>query len=229
MMKKLTLALVFIFGCQALSAQREYIPTEEDWFMLDVTHLRLLEGPDGFESGTWSNGWSLNFMRDILLGKSNFSIGLGVAYTSNNFYQNMRIKVDEQTGEAQFGIIADSIDARNKVNAKYIEVPVELRFRTKPNKNGNFFRWYGGVRVGVRFSAYSLYERDDFQERYYHPDEINRWRAGAYTRIGYGTISLYGYYGFLNLFEYNTADPLPTAEVNANGMRPIAVGVSVGF
>ena len=226
------LTLLFLTGSIfQMAAQPKYIPRERDWFSYDISTLLLENTPAGYEQESWSNGHTLSFMKDILLGKSNFSVGIGMAYTSNNFKSNTRLSVDENTGDASFTLLnSDSTSyKRNKVNAKYVEVPVEFRFRTKPDDNGRFLRVYLGVRGGIRFSSYSLFENDNAQVRYYHPQELNRWSAGTYLRLGYGSISLYGYYSLLPLFDYKVPANLPAQQVNTNGMVPVALGLSLSI
>ena len=215
----------------AAQPEYKYIPREHDWFSYDISTLLLQSTPDGYEQEGWSNGHTLSFMKDILLGKSRFSIGVGLAYTSHNFKSNTRITVDENTGEASFMVLnADSMSyKRNKVNAKYVEIPIELRFRTKPNDDGRFLRVYAGFRGGIRFSSYSLFENDNLQVRYYHPAELNRWSAGTYLKVGYGAISLYGYYSLMPLFDYEAGDNPPAGQIDLNNMIPVALGLSISI
>jgi hypothetical protein len=217
-------------GLGDLWAQNQYIPREKDWFSYDITTLFLLDAPAAYEEEGWSNGHTISFMKDFLLGRSNFSIALGLAYTSNNFKSNVRLRVNEATGEATFSVIPDTVRYnRNKVNAKYVEIPVELRFRSRPDKNGRFLRLTAGFRGGIRFSSYSRFANDEAEIRYYHPQELNRWSAGTYLRLGYGTVSLYGYYSLLPLFDYVAAPNLPATQVNTNNMLPLALGLSLSL
>lgn len=217
--------------CAQAKGEYKYIPREQDWFSYDISTLFMQGAPAGYQQEGWSNGHSLSFMKDILLGKSKFSIAVGLGYTSNNFKSNMRLLVDENTGVASFVLLnSDSISYnRNKVNAKYVEVPVELRFRSKPDKNGRYLKTYLGVKGGVRISSYSLFENDHGQVRYYHPSEVNRWSASTYLRLGYGTVSLYGFYSLLPLFDYQAANNIPAEQVNANDMIPMGIGLSISL
>ncbi len=228
-MKKFSLIAILLMGItSATLAQRQYIPKEQDWFFYDLTYLKYQNAPEDVNMKGWPNGHSLSFMRDQLFGSSNFSLGYGLAYTSNNYQSNLRIEIDEATGHSRFTAIDESIDyEENKLTIQYFEIPVELRFRSRPNEEGNFFRWYVGARGGIRFNAYHKLENDNITRRHYHPDELNRWRAGVYTRIGYGLVSLYGYYGLLDIFDYDHDDAVNGLDVN--GINSLAVGLSLGF
>jgi len=226
-MKKLCIAiLIAAAGLQLQAQENKYIPKEQDWFFYDLTYLSYLDAPEGVEMNGWSNGHSLSFMRDLLLGNSNFSIGYGLGYTSNNYKSNLDQDVSEATGATRFSIHTDMPDD-NKLNIKYFEIPIELRFRTRPNDEGNFFRLYLGARGGIRFSAYHKYETDNISRKEFHHEELNRWRAGVYTRIGYGLVSVYGYYGLLDIFDYSH-DPVAN-DLNVNGINSLAVGLSIGI
>lgn len=213
---------------QTASAAK-YIPRERDWFSYDISTLMLQNQPTGYNEEGWSNGHTISFMKDMLIGKSKFSVAVGVAYISNNFKSNMRLSVDETTGNSSFVLLnGDSTSYnRNKVNAKYVEVPIELRYRSKPNKNGRYLRIYAGVKGGVRVSAYSLFENDQSQVRYYNPSEFNRWSAGTYLRIGFGAVSLYASYSLMPLFDYQAPENLPSNQVDANDLIPMGIGLSI--
>lgn len=226
----LTGLCISLYSFSAL-AQPKYIPREHDWFSYDISTLILQNAPAGLEQEGWSNGHTFSFMKDVLLGKSNFSIGVGLAYTSNNYKTNVRLAVDETTGDASFTLLnSDSTSYnKNKFNAKYVEIPVELRFRTRPDDNGRFLRIYLGARGGIRFSGYSLFENDQAEVRYYHPQELNRWIAGTYVRLGYGAISVYGYYSLTPVFDYSSPAGLPVNQVDMNKTFPIALGLSLSI
>ena len=221
-------ALVILLSmCLNLQAQDgpkyKYLPREKDWVSYDITTLFLLNQPQSYQEQGWSNGHSISLMKDMLLGRSKFSIAVGIAYTSNNYKSNMRLSVNETTGETELEILNDSISYdRNKVNAKYVEIPVELRYRSMPGKSGQYLRIYLGVKGGIRYTGYSLFENSQSQVRYYHPEALNRWTASTYMRIGYGTMSIFGFYNLLSL--YNLEDGVIP---NVNKMIPLGVGLSI--
>ncbi len=228
MKKTLLLAALFSF-CFSAKSQSKYIPEEKDWFFLDIAHGTWLNGPTGFENNWRSNCWSLSAMDDILFGESNFSFAYGLGYTSDNFYNNLRIAADPANGDGIFDIIPDTTDFKsNKLNIKYFEIPLELRFRGAPNEKGKFFRFYVGVRPGIRFSSYTKYKTDDFQVRYFHPNELNRFKVGTYTRIGFGNISLFAHYNVLPIFDGGAVGTTPNEE-NLDEIRALKIGLSLSF
>lgn len=230
MRKYILILCVHLAVLPILQAQEEFLPKKQDWFFYDVGHARLLETPAGVENSPWGNSHSLSFMFEKLLGKSPVSLALGFGYSSVNYRNNLRVSADEQTGAAKFSSIPDSIGYdKNKTNAKYFEIPLEIRFRTKPNKEGRFFRWYLGARPGVRLGGYSQFSNDELDVRYHGLPELNRWRMAVYSRIGFGRISLFALYDLLPVYDYNQSPTLFVNDVDANGMQGLAVGFSLSL
>lgn len=225
-MKKIITLLSALFVSFSALSQEKYIPKEQDWFFYDLTYLSYLGGPDGIEMNGWSNGHSLSFMRDALIGDSKFSFGYGLGYTSNNYKSNLFMEIQPSSGNAQFALLNDLPD-ENKLNIKYFEIPVELRFRSRPNDEGNFWRVILGARGGIRFSAYHEFETSNVLRKEFHHDELNRWRAGVYSRVGFGMVNLYAYYGLLNIFDYDHENAVNGLDVN--GMNSLAIGLSIGI
>lgn len=226
-MKKITVLLLF-FSVQSLLAQSDYIPKENDWFFYDLSYARYLNTPAGLEMEGFSNSHTLSAFGEKLLGTSKFSLAYGFGFTSDNFRSNLGISIDSSTGRGEYSILPDSLDYDvNKLTVQYFEIPLELRYRSRPNARGNFFRVYMGGRLSVRFNAYSKFKDNNINLRYYHPEELSRFRAGVYTRIGFGNLSLYGYYGLTNIFNYDF-DPV-TESVDLTSIKPVNIGLSVSF
>ncbi len=199
----------------------------KDWFTYDLTSDILIETPAGYETDWRSNGHHFSFMFEKMWSKGRIGISGGLGFSSNNFYNNLRITTQENTGDQQYALLTDTASYRyNKVTSQYIDIPIEIRYRTTPNTKGRFFRLYAGVRVGVRVHSYSQYVTEEVDIRYGNLDDLNRFRYGLYARIGYSFISLYGYYGLTGLFQ-NGEFTLPdgsTAELKR--AIPVSFGIS---
>lgn len=219
--------LFFSFGLLHAQEDNDYTPESEDWIIYDLTYVMYANAPSGVEMNAWPSGHSISVMKDLVLGKSNFSVAMGLGYTSNNFRSNVYLEVNPD-GKTSFWVIDDGDLEKNKVNLKYLEVPVELRFRTRPNARENFFRIYAGLRLGWRFGGYYQYETENVDIRYHEIDSFNDWRLGTYARIGYSNFSLYGYYGLLDLYDYNYED-LEGPPIDMNGVKSMAFGLSFMF
>ncbi len=215
------------------SAFAQIKPKQEDWFAYDLTYDYWLDAPDGVEQSWRSNGHSFSFTDEVLFGEgSHFSFAYGLGFTSNNFYNNVSLQTDANTGEEYFlPLSTDSINS-NKLTVQYIHVPIELRFRSSPSEKGNFFRFYVGGKVGVRVNSYSKLKTDQIDLQYNNLGALNRFFYGVYTRVGYSYVSLYAYYGLSNLFEEaytNNGVSYNQLSGAVDAIRPLSVGISLSL
>ena len=114
----------------------------------------------------------------------------------------------------------DSTYKKNKISTSFIEVPVELRFRSKPSNPTR------SVKIGIGFKGGYLIDshtkvkfkennRMIFKEK--GITNLNRWRYGPTFRLGYGPVSVFGFYNMATFFK--TGDG-PTA-------NPFSLGLSI--
>lgn len=213
---------LLIFSMILSSASAQLRPNESDGIIYDLTYDLLLETPDGTEQG-FSNGHSFSFMDNLPLGGDNVSFAYGIGFSSHNYHTSISASINGLDGS---GVYADTSGYEsNKLTVQYIDVPLELRFRSTPNRKGNFFRFYVGGKFGVRVNAYSKFKNGNTNVRFYHFDELNRYRYGVYTRIGYSNISLYGYYGLSQLFE--EGQTIQGGDLTK--MIPLSIGISISI
>ena len=122
--------------------------------------------------------------------------------------------------------ISDSITyKRNKLSTAYIDVPLELRYRTKPNDKGNSFKVALGVKGGFLLSNYTKFigQGNNFgvsststKYKKYDIPNIAKFRYGATVRIGYGPFNINAFYSLSPLFDKNAGPQI----------TPISVGIS---
>lgn len=222
-MKKILLTSILSLVFITLFAQIK--PKQEDWFFADFGYDYLLNSPDGISQSFIPFSFSGSIMKEKPFGKGKFAIAGGLGYTGHSFYNNLGISTDLSSGKEKFRILdTDSIE-RNRLTSEYIDAIFELRYRTLPNTNGKFFRWYVGVKGGVRVNSISRLRTKNAIVSYENLGALNRYKYGAYTRIGYGWINIYAYYGLSELFTEGVI-------VNGNneavtGIRPLSIGISV--
>ena len=197
-----------------------------DRFVIELAHDNWLNTPDGLKTRWFNRGFNFHFMYDIPIGKSkNVSIAPGIGLSNANVYHNSFLNTTADT--AYFTTIPDSIDykkGKTKLATTFLDIPIELRFRTNPNEKGKSFKVALGFRVGYLLSASSKYQGDDIwfntgettRVKQKRLPSINKFKYGPTFRIGYGSINLWGYYSLGTLFQ---ADKGP-------GIQPFSVGVS---
>lgn len=196
-----------------------------DRLVAEINWNWLLDAPEELNLRPQSRGFNIYGYYDIKLGgdKVGFAPGLGVA-TANYYHEAIFSIGDSTTGIVP---IPDSLEfKKNKLSLTYLELPVELRFRTKLNAKGNRFKFAAGFKAGYLIGSHTKYRGDDYGVFNDGQDEIklkrhgienlSKFRYGVTARIGYGVFNLHVYYGLSNLFE---ADKGPAG-------TPLEVGIS---
>lgn len=101
-------------------------------------------------------------------------------------------------------IIRDSIAfSKNKLFAEYISVPVMLNFNSNPARPGRAFQASFGVSGGYLLKSRTkqiseergkVRKTDDFN--------LNKWRFGLTSELGYGPVKLYANFALTALHDY---------------------------
>lgn len=191
----------------------QFRPDDKDWVSYDLTTGFWLDAPGNLEFQPRTNNHTFAFLGDWNI-SGPLHLGYGLGFSSENYHTNLRISTDPGTGGNIYNLIPDGTDYDyNKLNLKYIFLPIEFRLQTKANENGKFWRFIIGVRGGVRVGAYSEFQDDEQTIRYGKLEDFNRFRLGTFTRIGFDWFNIYGYYGVTPLFDSGQINgtPLNTA------------------
>jgi hypothetical protein len=222
-MKIVFLPLLFFLNF-CLFAQNESEKTSKikDKFIIDVYHDNWLGKPDSIKTKWQSRGTAISFFYDYQLGKSNFSIAAGASIASHNILMNGAIVSTTDSAGRAFSSI-DVFDEpykstvkKNKISTNFVEVPVEVRFRTKPNEKGHSMNVFVGAKVGYLINAHSKTIDKTGKYKSFNFSDINNIRYGTYIRAGYGKVSLYGFYSLSEFFK----------EKQGIIMNPFSLGVS---
>ncbi len=245
-MKSLLFAMLFYAGFSiALIAQTDletYMEEKsseklelrkEDHFITELFTDLWQEIPEDLDVRIFNRGFNSYFMYDYPIAKTNFAIGFGLGLSYHNLHSNgiLKREVDETlgfTGETEFNIIAGDYRT-NKLTLAYIDMPVEIRFRTKNILNS--FKVAIGFKAGYNIKNYTKYDGDlldgtldkdgevpKIKTKEYDIEHIERFRYGITTRIGYGKINITAYYSLTPLMVKNKS--------KADKMFPISVGIA---
>jgi len=106
-----------------------------------------------------SRGFNFYIMRNFELGKSfEFSIGLGIG--NNNIFFDKSIMAYDDSSNTVF---IDTINFKSsKLSTTYIDLPLELRFKTKPNANQKSFKIAIGGKIGYLINSHTKFKGDDY-------------------------------------------------------------------
>lgn len=172
----------------------------------------------------FSRSASIYFNYDVQFGKSNFSFAPGIGLTADNVYLNSSISLDLDN-VSSFTLL-DNQDAvkSNKIVITYIEAPLELRFRTNPDKHDNSWKIAAGLKIGLTAKTLSkLKVSEDGENRIYKTTNLQNtmgYHYGPTVRFGYGWFNLFAFYSLTPFFEENKGpEVIPfTIGISINGL-----------
>lgn len=206
-MKKYTLiiaAVCFTLSLHAQAASSDSIPfipkkksASDEKLIIDINLDNWLNIPDSIKTKTFrSRGMNLYFMKDMPFGASPFSFGIGLGISSHNVHSNAAVTY---SGDTTFlSPVSSSISYDlNKLSINYLDIPLELRFRTKGNTK---FKWALGFKAGYLINSHTKYRDKEGKIKVYDIDNLMKYRYGVSTRIGIGQINLTGFYSLSPLF-----------------------------
>jgi hypothetical protein len=153
------------------------------------------------------------------------AIGPGIG-TDNIFFEKTTIDLNNRVG-ATFSRDTINRYKKYKLTTAYVEVPLELRYSTKPENMNSGWKFALGLKVGTLVDGktkakvdldaagtggYIAKEKD---KRYF-----NSTRFAGTARIGYGNLSLFGSYTLTDYFKEGLGPDI----------RPFSVGLTLsGF
>jgi hypothetical protein len=207
--------------------------TYDNWYRKNL--------PAGVSTKSFGFGFNFYFFYDILLGKSRFSVAPGIGFgVSNVELTQQLLKKNDTTLVANFPTLSDDqknsfrtktnfspfLDAQHikhyRLNTLFLDIPVELRYRTKPNKRNKSVKVAIGFKGGVLIENHTTSKEtgvDGNKEivKTSHYSDLSTFRYGPTFRIGYGPFSIISYYGLGELFGSN----------GPQSIHPFSVGISI--
>lgn len=199
-MKKLYSLFLLTVASVAVTAQSAEDFTNDNVFF-DIAAEIWMPTDEALTSEVYSHNIGFTFYNQ-LNDEKQFTFAYGFGFAWNNTYTNLGFNDDPINDEYTSSLLPDSVDyKRNKYVAAYFDVPLELRFRTKPNEDGKFFRFYAGGKVGVRIGDYSKYVSDELKVKNQSLKVASQFRYGLQGRIGYGKWAVFAFMPLNNVFE----------------------------
>ncbi len=176
----------------------------EDQFYLGLTYNSLYNRPDGVSQNKISSGVSFGFLRDMPINKKRtIAIATGFGFSFSRSNQNLLISETNQT--RTYSVIGPGVDySKNKLTQYFIDLPLELRWRTSTPESHKFWRVYSGVKLS--YLILDKYIHTDTQSSYSisNNDDLNKLQFGSYLAFGYNTWNFYAFYGFTPFFKTST-------------------------
>ncbi|MEZ5010056.1 MAG: porin family protein [Chitinophagales bacterium] len=215
-----------------LSKAKETVNNAKDRLVFEFnTGVLLNDGDNGFSPKGFQRGMNIYFMYDVVIKNSPVSIAPGIGVGSDNWYHNSQvIFTDTFTSFVPF---TDSFSyKKSKLGLTYIDVPIELRFRGKPNSKNNWqWKLAAGFKIGFLIHSKWKYKGEDFRVnpqaaqpqdgqvklKEFGVPNLEKLRYGVTARGGYGPFNLHMYYSLSSLFQDGKGIEL----------QPITFGISI--
>lgn len=197
---------------------KNYKAAQNDRLILEVNHTGWLNTPSNIKMSWKSLGFNVALMFDKPIGKSNFSIGYGIGLYSHNFHGNADF-VTRYDSTKKF-IVTDILPKTNnytinRFGQKILEIPLELRFRTKTISK---FKVMLGGKFGYVVHDFRKVFDDKGRSKIYDTKNVNYLRYGLVFRIGVEQICFTACYYFSDVFVKDRA---------VNGITPYSFGIAI--
>ncbi|WP_217604767.1 porin family protein [Chitinophaga sp. GbtcB8] len=210
-----------VFSQEAMNKAMNSVTRSRDFLVISLTYDGWANKPDSVGTGL-NRGFNIAFMYDFPINKTNLSLaaGLGIG-TSGVFLKNHVLNMDDATTDvAKFS--TDNTFKKYKVATTYLEIPLELRYRSVPDNANKGFKVALGVKIGNLMNAHTK-ERNSIggtrnTEKIANKRFFNSWRYAATARIGLGNLALFGSYNLNPLFKDNGSNL---------DIRPYSIGIAI--
>ncbi len=198
--KKLLL-FAALFGCFHLVNAQKVVAVVDSLYLEDQLYLStgysfLLKKTSDIRQTGFSGEISAGFIKDIPLNKKrNFGLGVGLGYAYNVYNSSLKINDNRIEVAPTYGT--------SKLYTNWLEVPLEVRFRTSTPTKYSFFRFYTGVKFSYLLYSKSLFENGSEKMNFVNNSQVRKFQYGLYFAIGYSTFNLYVLYNLQPLFNDN--------------------------
>lgn len=242
-MHKISLTVLFLFSVmssiaqdtippQAPKSKKRKMPKKE--MLLVNLNFDSWVGNPSYVSPQWgaSRGVDVALLYDYVLGKSNFSIAGGLGFNSHNVHSGgFPIVYNTIDGETYTKLDTSFFSGQdigvNKISTNFIDIPLEVRFRSKAHKNGKRIAASVGFKMGFLVQSHTKTETEteyningvDVGTKFktYAIENLTFFRYGLTARVGYANFYLNFFYSLTPLFQSG----------RGTEATPISIGIGV--
>ncbi len=203
-MKKQLVFFLILFSINLIAQEKPNFSAvdslyREDQFYLGVFYNDLQNLPNGISQGRFTPSFSAGFLRDMPINKKrNFAIAIGLGYSINNYNHNMLSK--PVSGVFKYSAINKRVE-KNKLTLHYIDLPLEIRWRTSTPTNQDFWRIYAGFKASYLIYNRTKYIDSEISIIEESNNDFSEFQFGTYLCIGNNTFNFYVYNGLNDLYK----------------------------
>jgi hypothetical protein len=197
---------------------KKYKGEPGDRLIIEINRTVWMGAPSEIKPNWRSLGLNFAFMFDKPIGQSNFSFGYGLGIFSFNYHSNADFiyQLDSSNKSVTTVLQPKTIPYKtNSYNEKILEIPLELRFRSKTDTK---FKMELGVKAGYVINDFRKLVDDDGKLRVYNTKNINQFRYGVNFRIGVEQICLTACYYVSEVFQ---------KDKGINGINMLSFGIAI--
>lgn len=190
------------------------IADPKDHIVVDFSFDSYRNWPDGITQKPYSLGGNAYLMWDYPFGYGPFSVAVGAGFSTHDVHTNGQITYTIDGKYTTFEPLTVKYST-NKFSMNYMEIPVELRLRTRGQKS---FKLTIGGKIGYAYNVHTKYADEDGKIKVYRIKNIDPIRYGVTFRVGYNKFNLQGFYALSEIFKKGRGEP---------GMIPFSVGIGL--
>ena len=190
------------------------IADPKDHIVVDFSFDSYRNWPDGISQKPYSLGGNAYLMWDYPFGYGPFSVAIGAGFSTHDVHTNGAITYTIDGKYTTFEPLTVKYST-NKFSMNYMEIPVELRIRTRGEKS---FKMIVGGKIGYAYNVHTKYADEDGKIKVYRIKNIDPIRYGVTFRVGYNKFNLQGFYALSEIFKKGRGEP---------GMIPFSFGVGM--
>lgn len=179
-----------------------------------------------------SRGVDVAVLYDYVIKKSHFSLAGGVGFNSHNIHmEGFPVVYPTTAGHTYTHLDTAFFRGReievNKISTNFIDIPLEVRFRSKAHRNGKRIAASVGFKLGFLVQSHTKTEtREDYvlngvniggKFKSYDIENVNWFRYGLTARVGYANFYLNFFYSLTPLFQQG----------RGTEATPISIGIGV--
>jgi hypothetical protein len=179
-------------------------------FVLELGLNRVISPQEKFNIGLWgSRALNIYYQYDMRILKSKFSFHPGIGFGLERYKMKTGYIVSYDNNNDLAMQTADNLGLsglkKSQLITNYLDVPLELRFSTNPEDPTRSFKVAVGVRGGYLIGSHTKikYSEDGRTVKRKDKEEfnLNKFRYGAFLKVGGGNFSIFGYYNISTVFQ----------------------------
>ena len=198
-------------------ALKNYKADPRDRLIFEVNYTSWLGASKDIKPDWKCIGFGFYTLFDKPIKNSNFSFGYGLGFYGHNYSSNAKFNYQLDSISQNVTTLIqprkDSYSA-NRYNERSIEIPLELRFRSK---TPTIFKMMIGAKIGYVLSDFKKTNDADGKVRVYNIKNVNPWRYGVVFRIGVEQVCLTASYYFSEVFT----------DKGPKGINPFSIGIAI--